>query len=311
EVLAQSISALCDWLGAETSRSCADIFGASVSDYLHTQYSGVVDTITAELASANAEVLDFELQQQEAVSQRRIRNTGLLGGFALVVAALVFVVLYQRQKQRRLEARLAALRAQINPHFFSNSLNAIESLVNLDQREAASKYLVHFSRLTRRVLNSSLSPNTSLAGELDTARHFLKLEQLRFKDKLQYEIEVAPEVEAERVEVPSLILQPYLENAIWHGIKPKAEPGLLRLHIEREGKELVCTIEDDGIGRARARAQQAESVLGHKSVGMDITHERLVRSGGGRVQVIDLHNERGEAAGTRVVVRLPYKYQRT
>lgn len=302
-----NIANLCDWLMRARDRSCEDILGFSITSYLYTNYVGVVDTITLELVDANTNQLNSELTQQEVANKQRIRNNWGVSGGAILVLGLVFLLLWQQQKQRRLEARMEALRAQINPHFFSNSLNAIESLINLDQKKAAAKYVIHFSRLTRRILNSSLEPTTSLQGELATTEHFLALEQLRFKDKLYYDIEVAPEVSPEGVEIPSLILQPYLENAIWHGIKPKSVPSLLQIKIYRKDNNLHCVVEDDGIGREAAAKQKEESVLKQKSVGMKITKERLKRFGGGKVDVIDLYTEEGKARGTRVHLTLPYK----
>ncbi len=312
--LSSDISVLCDWLNTK-DRNCVDILGSTASNYLYVNYSGVVDTITSDLSQAIQYQGAIERRQQQVESQRRIRTLWITSGIGLSFAVMIFLLLYQKQKQKRLEARMEALRAQINPHFFSNSLNAIESLINLDQRQAASKYLIHFSRLTRRILNSSMAPTTSLAGELETTKHFLALEQLRFKDKLKYNIEVDPEIHSAIIEVPALILQPYLENAIWHGIKPKTEPGMLEVIIKREGAELLCTVEDDGIGREQAAILKEQSLLtdkkntnkNRKSVGMKITKERLERFGGGKVEIVDLVDPEGEAAGTRVVIRLPYK----
>lgn len=305
--VSNNISRLCEWLQKSKNRDCAEILGTSASSYLFNNYSGVVDTITQSLTVANANLLDFELQQQQQNSRRRIRSLWIIAAVILLFGALISLLVYQRQKQMRLQSRMEALRAQINPHFFSNSLNAIEGLVNLDQRKAASKYLIHFSRLTRRVLNSSLEASTTLAGELETTKHFLALEQLRFKDKLHYEILIADDVNPNLVEVPSLIFQPYLENAIWHGIKPKDDPSLLQISIYREGKVLRCSIEDDGIGRAAAQKQKESTVLHRKSVGMKITKERLLSFGGGTVDLVDLYHDDGTARGTKVVLSLPYK----
>lgn len=305
--LSKSITDLCEWLKEAQGRECAEIIGARPSNFLFTNYSQVVDTITTDLISANTNFQQFERQQQQLESRIRVRNIWMITGGGLALALFTFLFLYQNQKQKRLQARMEALRAQINPHFFSNSLNAIESLVNLDQRKAASKYLIHFSRLTRRVLNSSMESSTTLSGELETTRHFLALEQLRFKDKLHYEIVVEPNLEPNQIEVPSLIFQPYLENAIWHGIKPKDEPSLLQIIISKEGDELHCLIEDNGIGRAAAEKQKEKTVLQRKSVGMKITKERLLSFGGGTVHIKDLYEEDGTASGTRVLLRLPYK----
>ena len=309
--MVKRITILCNWRFSQFEKDCSDLLDVSYESFLNNNYSAIVDTVTVSLQSANYRIQKFERKEQAAANQRRIRNTWLTSGVALVIAALVFLLILQWQKQKRLQARMEALRAQINPHFISNSLNAIENLVNQDQREAAAKYLIHFSRLSRQILNSSRGPMVSLAEEINMLEHFLALEQLRFRDKLQYKIEVSPNLHPELIEMPALILQPYVENAIWHGIKPKSGPGLVKVQIERSGKHLACIIEDDGIGREKAREMQAASVLHkHKSQGMAITEERLKALGkvkGSKVEIVDLHDSAGNGAGTRVIVRLPFR----
>ncbi|MCB0563771.1 MAG: histidine kinase [Phaeodactylibacter sp.] len=305
------ITTLCNWRFSQFGKDCSDLLDNSYSAFLNTNYAAIVDTITIGLQSANQRIQEFERKEQAAANERRVRNNWLISGVGLVIAGLIFLLILQWQKQKRLKVRMEALRAQINPHFISNSLNAIENLVNQDQREAAAKYLIHFSRLSRQILNSSRAPTASLAEEIKMLEHFLALEQLRFRDKLHYNIQISPGLNPELIEMPAMILQPYAENAIWHGIKPKPGPGLLKIFIERSGKYLVCIIEDDGVGREKAREMQAGSVLHkHKSQGMAITEERLKALGkikGSRVEVIDLHDTAGQAVGTRVVVRLPFK----
>ncbi len=305
--VSKNISRLCEWLQRSKGRDCEEILGATASNYLFLNYSGVVDTITSNLTEANSSFSSFERQQLQLNSKRRIRNFWIAAGIITLFGLLVALLIFQRQERRRLQARMDALRAQINPHFFSNSLNAIESLVNLDQRKAASKYLIHFSRLTRRVLNSSMESSTSLAGELETTKHFLALEQLRFKDKLHYEMSIDDTLDPSLIEVPALIFQPYLENAIWHGIKPKEGLSLLQIKVSKEGKSLQCVIQDDGIGREAAEQLRENTVLQKKSVGMKITQERLESFGGGTVEIIDLYQDNGIPAGTKVVLNLPYK----
>ena len=311
EEMVTNITSLCDWRFEQFGKDCSDLLAASSAGFLNHNYRAIVDTITTSLQAANQRIQEFERREQDAVNQRRVRNNWLISGVGLIIAGLVFLLILQWQKQKRLQARMEALRAQINPHFISNSLNAIENLVNQDQREAAAKYLIHFSRLSRQILNSSRASSASLAEEIKMLEHFLALEQLRFRDKLHYNIQISPGLNPELIEMPAMILQPYAENAIWHGIKPKPGPGLLKIFIERSGKYLVCIIEDDGVGREKAREMQAASVLRqHKSQGMAITEERLKALGkikGSRVEVIDLHDTAGQAVGTRVVVRLPFK----
>lgn len=311
EKMANNITSLCDWRFEQFGKSCSDLLGVSYAAFLNKSYDAIVDTITVSLQAANQRIREFELKEQAAVNQRRVRNTWLTSGIGLVIAGLIFLLILQWQKQKRLQARMEALRAQINPHFISNSLNAIENLVNQGEREAAARYLIHFSRLSRQILNSSRAPSASLAEEIKMLEHFLALEQLRFRDKLNYKIEVSSHLNPELVEMPAMILQPYVENAIWHGIKPKPGPGFLSIRMERNDKELACIIEDDGVGREKAREIQANSILRqHKSQGMAITEERikaLSKVKGSKVEIIDLYDTAGHATGTRVTVRLPFK----
>ena len=310
--LGQDLAALCDWLKEDTLINCADILGTPVYDFLNSNYGLLIDLVTKKSKEAYKRVNEVEQREltREATIRRRQQlfiSSGILFG-----AILIFLLTLQWQQQKRLKAKMEALRAQINPHFISNSLNAIESLVNLDQREAAAKYLIHFSRLARKILNNSRNPVTTLTDELQTLKHFLALEQLRFRDKLFFEINVDQSINSDLVEIPAMIMQPYLENAIWHGIKPKNGPGLLQIKVDKIGKSLTCIIEDDGIGRAKAAELKAASVLKQKSVGTKITEERLKLSKvkGAKVEMIDLYNEKGEPRGTRVLIRLPYKLKK-
>jgi len=308
--LMKNIFANCLDKQVEKKGDCEDLIGESAANYLQKSYKTVADLMTVNLTNANQRIREMERLESDRQSATKRRQLLSFSGVTLLFTGLIFLLFLQRAKQRKLKAEMEALRAQINPHFMSNSLNAIESLVNLGKNEAASKYLIHFSRLSRRILNNSREPNTSLANELQTLEHFMKLEQLRFRDKLNYKIEVSEAVNANLIEVPAMILQPYIENAIWHGIKAKDGPGMLTINIEKSGKHLVCLLEDNGVGREKARQLQANSSLKHKSFGMKITEERLAAIGkvkGAKVEIIDLYNTEGQARGTRVVIRLPFK----
>ena len=307
--LVENLSKLCNWRQKIFKKDCMDVLGVSDWSLLNNNYSQIVAKTNKNLEAANFRLRNFERSRQEAVHKSRIRTNWMISLLALLAAGFVFLVLYFKQQQKRLQNRMEALRAQINPHFVANSLNAIESLVNLDKKEAAAKYLIHFSRLSRRILNSSRAPHTSVADELQTLKHFLALEQLRFRDKLQYEINIAPDLSPEQIEIPAMILQPYVENAILHGIKPKTGQGNLIVQVKKEGKYLICTVEDDGIGREKARQIKEKSVFKHQSQGMKITEERLKMVGkvkGSKVDIIDLYDDAGNARGTRVVLRIPY-----
>lgn len=290
---------------------CRQILNATPVTFLNDNYQAAVDTITHLSKAAYQRTNQVEQREIVVSATRNRQNLILLAAGALIIAGLIFLLILQQLQQKRLQARMEALRAQINPHFFFNSLNAIESLVNLDRKKEASKYLIHFSRLSRQILNRSRDPNTTLKEELRMMKHFLELEKLRFKDKLSYEIDISPDLNPEQIEVPGLILQPYAENAILHGIKPKEEGGVLRIGVKKEGSKLVCVIEDDGIGRKKSSEIKAALAEKRKSMGMDITKERIQKMGkvkGQSLEIIDLIDDQGEALGTRVILRLPLKY---
>jgi len=222
----------------------------------------------------------------------------------------IFFIHFQNQKNEHLKVKLKALRVQINPHFVSNSLNAIESLINLGNSKAAAKYLVHFSRFSRQILNSSKIATISLRQELKTLKHFLVLEQLRFRDKLTYEIQVASTINQDLVLVPAMILQPYVENAIRQGLQPKASGGHILIKVSQTGNVLSYCIEDNGVGSVKAQEIRTTSVLKDQSMEMQITEERLkaiVRMKGTEVVIQDLVDKEGRACGTRKFIRFPYK----
>jgi|GEM_PF-1449907 len=311
----RNISTLCSDKKKITGTDCEELILKAADEYyfefINENYGKLVGTISDVLINSNQRIRRFEKNQAEAATSYHVNRNWLISAGGLLIAGLIFLIVLQIQQQKRLQARMDALRAQINPHFMSNSLNAIENLVNRKENAAAAKYLIHFSRLSRKILTSSRNAITTLSEELKTLEHFLALEQLRFRDKLRYEVTIAEDLNPKLTQIPSLILQPYVENAIWHGIKPKKEPSLLKITAEKENKMLKCTIEDDGVGREKAQEVKDKSVLiKHKSQGMKITEERLQKIGkvkGSKVAIIDLYDEQGKPCGTRVIIRMPLK----
>lgn len=306
------VAHLCSFENERQLQRCTEVLGEEPVAFLKNSYGEAVENITRHSKAAYQRTNRVE-QREIIVSATRKRQIILLSAAVLfIIAGLIFLLILQQVRQKRLQARMEALRAQINPHFFSNSLNAIENLVNMDKKKEASKYIIHFSRLSRQVLNRSRDPMTSLEEELNMMQHFLQLEKLRFQDKLDFEIITAPDLDTRMIEVPGLILQPYAENAIWHGIKPKSEAGHLRIAIKKEKKSLICIIEDNGIGRKKSRELKAALAKQRASMGMKITEERIQTMGkvkGQSVEIIDLEDENGTALGTRVILRIPLRYR--
>jgi ligand-binding sensor domain-containing protein len=220
----------------------------------------------------------------------------------------------ERIKSRAKELEMQALRAQMNPHFIFNCLSSINSFVLKNQTETASDYLTKFSRLIRTVLNNSKKSLISLEEEMDMLRLYIDMEKLRFNDGFVYSIEMDGVVDAGGILIPPLLFQPFVENAIWHGLMHKKEKGRLEIHLGMDGNMLICSIADNGVGRAFAAGvnDHSDSARKLKSMGIQITGQRLalVNGEGGRCgfEIKDLYDEGGNAAGTRVVLRVRTQY---
>ena len=171
---------------------------------------------------------------------------------------------------------MQALRAQMNPHFVFNSLNAINRFILQNNKTQASEYLTKFSRLVRMILQNSQSTFITLESELESLKLYLELEALRFDYRFEYNINVPKDIDIDVLKVPPLIIQPYAENAIWHGLMHKEEKGHL---VDRYPcrKMIICCfiIKDDGIGRRQSAAMTSKSATKHKSMGLKITADRI------------------------------------
>ncbi|MDA3944166.1 MAG: histidine kinase [Bacteroidetes bacterium] len=205
-----------------------------------------------------------------------------------------------------------ALQLQMNPHFLFNSLNSIQSFVVNNDIDNAIHYLSKFSQLMRRTLSNSRESSISLRDELQALKLYIEIESLRFHGKFSYDIAVDPEIDDGFLEIPPMILQPYVENAIVHGLMHNAQKGHLKIELSIQDDSLLCVIEDDGIGRKRAAEIRKESGIERKSRGMIITKERLdilnqYTQDIYTVNVIDIVDENDKAKGTRVEIRINYK----
>lgn len=201
------------------------------------------------------------------------------------------------------------LRSQMNPHFLFNSLNSINRFIIQSKQSEASGYLTSFSKLMRKILDNSIKDTVTLKEELEAAKLYLDLEAVRLDHKFDYSITIEKKIKEEEVEIPALILQPFLENSVWHGINPKADNGFIEIKInaadDEKGTFLNIEIEDNGIGREKAAKKKKEPL--HKSYGLDITLERLRMSDPhNKVEISDLYNENKEPTGTLVTIKIYY-----
>lgn len=230
---------------------------------------------------------------------------------------------YEAAKKRqetellRLEAtrlQLKALRAQMNPHFMYNALNAIQSYITSNEVSSASKYLAKFAKLVRQSLDYSELEIIPLEQEIAFLEDYLHInEKLRFEDRLKYEIKVDDEIEEDILGVPTMIVQPYVENAIEHGLRTRKK-GLIKVHFSMyDDDTILCVVEDNGIGREKAHQMQMQDpkFQNHRSMGTSITEKRLQilhnsKDKGVFVKTIDLKDAKtGEPKGTRVEIKIP------
>lgn len=248
---------------------------------------------------------ELALRDSKSQQQRWIFGLVLLG--LIATSTFVFYTYRQRQERRRAELELANLRAQINPHFIFNCLNSIYRYTKERDTDTAAKYLQKFSSLLRLVLENSRSEKITLARDLEALQLYVDIEALRFKEKLQFSLEIDPEIDPTFLQIPGMLLQPHVENAIWHGLMHRKEGGRIWVRLTLPQEHLLhIEIEDNGIGRHAAEELESKSALTKKSLGQKITAERLKATGKlAFSETIDQYDAQGNAAGTKVVMEIP------
>jgi sensor histidine kinase YesM len=212
-------------------------------------------------------------------------------------------------QNRVLEFQNSALKAQINPHFIFNALNAIQGYIVQGDKLAANRYLSRFSKLIRSALQQSRVTKIPLEDDLDSLKNYLELEQLRFNGGFDFQVKVAAEIDLTEVTIPSMLIQPFVENAIVHGLTNLAGKGKIEIDLQRNNEVLFITITDNGIGIEASKKQKVGIASSHKSVGMTITKRRLemlsANQGTGDILVQELKDENGKVLGTQVTLQIP------
>jgi tetratricopeptide (TPR) repeat protein len=285
-----------------------------------------------DLQRTNSKGLDEASARYEADSHRKevellslkLRNQRLImygssGLFLLTIS--VILLIYNRSKinakrkisemDRRIsEVTLANLRQQMNPHFIFNTLNSIQYYMYQHDKLATNNYLTKFSSLMRKVLENSQHTAIPLRDELDALQLYLDLEKIRFKDKFNYLISVDDEIDPLMYKIPTMLIQPYVENSICHGLMPADYNGQIKIDVRLEKNYLACTIEDNGIGREAAMEKKAKQNGNHNSLGTQITSSRLdiVNALCGtclKTIYSDLKDDNGIPMGTKVEIHIP------
>lgn len=244
--------------------------------------------------------------------------------YSLLFVSIILLALFahyyrmnQLKKQEELKTlynkkigqlEIKALRAQMNPHFLFNSLNSIRYYILKDENENASEYITKFARLLRLILRNSRQNQISLNDELNALEIYIDFEQMRFNKKFDHKINIEDNINREHIKIQPLTIQPFVENAIWHGLMPKKENGMLKVDISKKNGKLNIIIEDNGIGREKAAQIKKNNLFEEKSYGLQITEERMslmksIRGKQSDFNIIDLYNDNNEPAGTRVEIK--------
>ena len=258
---------------------------------------------------------DRELSQskydltQERNKRQQLIIYSLIGGLILLLVTAYFMFKYiKQQKLANNLLALKSLRSQMNPHFIFNALNSVNSFIATNDERTANKYLSDFSQLMRSVLENSEEDFIPLNKEIELLELYTKLEHFRFQDKFDYSIDVDDKIDVEGFQIPPMLLQPYIENAVWHGLRYKTEKGHLNIAIQPKSKgEITITISDDGIGRKRSKSLKTENQKKQNSKGMNNIKKRVAILNEMYKDKVDVTIENFqdlEDAGTKVVVTL-------
>lgn len=224
------------------------------------------------------------------------------------------VVRRQEQQKAKIEKELLeleakALRAQMNPHFIFNCLNSIKSLIQEDQKDKSVEYLTTFSKLIRTLFNNADKKEITLYDEIETCKLYLQLEAMRFDNRFSYAVTIDPTIDLKSFYVPALIIQPFIENAIWHGIVPKETGGTVMLNVKKEKGNVKIVVDDNGIGREASQQNKSLTGITHQSKGVNLTQSRLeldnlIQQRKAKLEIIDKKDEKGIPKGTAVVITL-------
>jgi len=262
----------------KTQQSIAayEVFINSLDSMLKTD-SSLIDAKLFELTEGRIQELEKEKAlQQELMNRKNTLNYVLIGSVLAMVLLLLFIIKSWRAiKIKNKKIALQSLRREMNPHFIFNSLNSVNQYIAENNELEANKYLTSYSGLMRNIMENSNKDFVRLSVELEQLKKYLDLEHLRFNDKFDYHIAIDETLDADATVIPNMLIQPHLENAIWHGLRYKEEKGKLSLSFALSEKKLSIRIEDDGIGLAKSKELKTQNQKAHQSRGITNTTERI------------------------------------
>jgi two-component system, LytTR family, sensor kinase len=271
-----------------------------------------LDLIEKEL-KISEQTIDL-LQQEQIVNTKSLKAQKILNIsmiVALLVVTLASILIFRSNLEKRRANQMLALRSlrsQMNPHFIYNSLNSVNNYISKSDEKSANKFLSDFSRLMRAVMDNSKHDFVPLASELQILDVYLKLEHSRFSDNFDFLFTVDPELETEQFMIPPMLIQPFIENAIWHGLRYRNDKGLLTVNLSREKNSVKVTIEDNGIGRRKSEELKTKNQKEHTSTGLKNIDTRIaiinqLYNAKIGLQIIDI--EQHNTTGTRIILTIP------
>ena len=270
--------------------------------------SSLMDTKLLEATENKIKQLEKEKGlQDQLIEKKNTFSYFLVGGILLVIIFLLFLVkAFYSVKNKNREIALQSLRREMNPHFIFNSLNSVNQFIAENKELEANKYLSSYSNLMRNVMENSNKDFISLSNEIELVKKYLDLEHLRFNEKFDYKIIVDEKLDPDSTLIPNMIMQPQLENAVWHGLRYKEIKGMLEIKFSIDSKIICIKIEDDGIGLSKSKELKTLNQKTHVSRGLNNTMERIKLLNELYKKKIELNIiEKTETQGTIVEIRFP------
>jgi tetratricopeptide (TPR) repeat protein len=293
----------------------ADSLERTINNQRNLSY--INDLIIKYESESKTNTIKALANENELVKSHLEKNRlSLLLSLLAIVLVTVLLFIFNRQQQITQEKKILTLeqnmlKSQMNPHFIFNSLNSIKLYIINNEKENAVYYLNKFAKLIRKILVASNEKDISLADELETMKLYMNIENIRFSNEIDFKIKIDEKINPENIRVPSLILQPFLENSLWHGLSSKTDDKRIELDIKKESDDYITiSITDNGVGRKVSHERKLNKTLQRDSVGIEITRERLFNFSKRfarmyDLKIEDLFDHQNEASGTKVILNIP------
>lgn len=239
--------------------------------------SSLIDKKLFEESDNKIKLLEKERNlQNELIQKKNTFNYALIAGLIVLIILIAIIIRYSMAVRRNNKTiSLQSLRREMNPHFIFNSLNSVNQFIAQNKEIEANKYLSSYSSLMRNMMENSSRDFIPLQKEIEQLQKYLELEHLRFHDKFDFSIHIDENLDTDSYQIPNMLIQPHLENAIWHGLRYKPEKGLLKLYFNGKNDHLEIVIDDDGIGIEKSKAIKTENQKLHQSIGIKNINERI------------------------------------